>query len=160
MEPRAPSPERRLATIRRLADAGIPTGVMVAPVIPLLTEHELEAILARAAAVGAKSARYGLLRLPLEVKALFFEWLQIHFPTLAAPIRKRLRDLHQGREYDSRFGQRMRGSGVHADLLAKRFALARRRHGLQNEQALDTSQFRFSSSALRRPPHPAQLNLL
>lgn len=156
MEPRTASPAARLAAVRRLAGAGVPVGVMFAPVIPALNDHELEAIVAAAAQAGAGSAAYILLRLPHEVRDLFYEWLDAHYPGVAARVRARLREMRGGRDYDPRFGERMRGQGPWAELLRARFAAALRRHGLPERElaSLDTSQF--------RPPGPAsaQLSLL
>lgn len=130
LEPRAPAPDRRLAVIRALTGAGIPVRVMVAPVIPVLTEPELEAILSAAAAAGAKAAAWILLRLPLEVAPLFRDWLARHEPGKAAHVMNRLREMRGGADYDAEWGKRMRGQGVYADLIARRFALASRRLGL------------------------------
>jgi len=130
MEPRVPAPERRLQTIRRLTEAGCPVRVMVAPVVPALTDHELEAILSRAAEMGAVAASWIMLRLPLEVAPLFREWLEDRFPDRAARVMGRVRELHGGRDYDPEFGKRMTGEGAFADLLAHRFAIAVKRLGL------------------------------
>jgi DNA repair photolyase len=129
MEPRAPSPQRRLSVIRELAAAGIPTAVMVAPLIPALTDHEMEAILGAAREAGASAAGYILLRLPHEVKPLFRAWLQAHFPQRMAHVYSLMRQLHGGREYDSAFGTRQRGSGPLAEIIAQRFRAATRRLG-------------------------------
>lgn len=129
LEPRAPSPARRLATIRALAAAGIPVRVMVAPVIPVLTDHELESILAAAREAGASAAAYILLRLPLEVAPLFRDWLARHRPEAAAHVMNRLGESRGGRDNDPRFGSRMRGEGLHAELLNRRFHIARKRLG-------------------------------
>lgn len=130
LEPRAPVPARRLKTIRALSEAGVPVRVMIAPVIPALTDHELEAIVAAAASHGARAASKILLRLPLEVAPLFEDWLQIHVPDRAARVLGRLRELHGGKIYDNQFGARMQGQGEWADLLAQRFTLALKRHGM------------------------------
>ncbi|MDZ3823699.1 MAG: PA0069 family radical SAM protein [Pseudoxanthomonas sp.] len=143
MEPRASAPARRLRTIETLAAAGIPVGVNVAPVVPVLTDHELEAILAAAAQAGAGHAGWVLLRLPWEVAPLFRDWLALHYPLKAGHVMARMQDLRGGRDYDSRFGTRMRGEGPLADLLAQRFAHACRRLGLASGgPALDASRFR------------------
>ena len=143
MEPRATAPERRLRTIERLARAGIPVGVSVSPVIPFLNEPELERVLERARDAGATAAFSTVLRLPWEVNPLFQQWLQTHFPERAARVMARVRDLRGGRDNDSRFGQRMSGQGVWAQLLAQRFQKATQRLGLARERiALDLSQFR------------------
>ncbi|HEY8554897.1 MAG TPA: PA0069 family radical SAM protein [Burkholderiales bacterium] len=154
LEPRASAPARRLEAIRRLAAAGVPVGVMTAPVIPVLTDGELESILEAARGAGATSAGYVLLRLPLEVKDLFKEWLALHAPLAAEHVMTRVRDMRGGRENDSRFGTRMRGEGVYADLIGRRFRLACRRLGLEPRASapLDTSRF-------RPPPPNGQLEL-
>ncbi len=130
MEPRVPSPERRLATIRKLTEAGCPVRVMVAPVVPALTNHELEAILSRAAEAGAVAASWIMLRLPMEVAPLFREWLETHSPDRAKRVMGRVRELHGGRDYDPEWGKRMTGEGAFAELVAHRFAIATRRLGL------------------------------
>lgn len=130
MEPRVPLPKRRLATIRRLTEAGIPVRVMVSPVVPALTDHELEAILTAAAAAGAVAASSIALRLPLEVSQLFQDWLAEAFPGRAARVMARVRELHGGKDYDPAFGTRMTGQGKWAELLALRFKLSTRKLGL------------------------------
>jgi DNA repair photolyase len=130
LEPRAAAPYRRLQVIEQLSAAGIPVGAMVAPVIPGLNDHELEAIVAAVAQVGARSASYVLLRLPHEIKDLFEGWLQAHAPLRAAHVLALVRACRGGRLNDPTFGRRMRGEGVHAQLIARRFAVARRKHGL------------------------------
>jgi DNA repair photolyase len=143
MEPRAAAPHRRLATIRALAEAGIPVGVMVAPVIPALTDRDLEAILEAAAANGASSAGWILLRLPHEVKALFKDWLATHHPLRAGHVMSLVRQLRGGRENDPSFGSRMRGEGRFAELIDRRFRVAAKKLGFRETQApLDTSRFR------------------
>jgi DNA repair photolyase len=130
MEPRAAAPKRRLQIIERLAAAGIPVRAMVAPVIPGLTDHELEAILTAAHDAGATAASYISLRLPREVSPLFQDWLAAHVPSRAAKVMARVRELHGGQDYDPAFGKRMRGEGLWADLMARRFRLAVDRLGL------------------------------
>jgi len=130
MEPRAATPSRRLATLRALAAAGVPTGVLASPMIPGLNDSEVEAIVAAAAGTGAVSADYVVLRLPLEIKDLFREWLESQVPLRAGRVLALVRDLRGGRLYDPAFGARMRGEGPIADLLRRRFEVARRRHGL------------------------------
>ncbi|MFO0995625.1 MAG: PA0069 family radical SAM protein [Alphaproteobacteria bacterium] len=156
MEPRAATPARRLETIKALADAGIPVGVMAAPMIPALNDRELESILEAAAGAGASAAGYILLRLPLEIKDLFAEWLEGHYPDRAKHVLNLVRGARGGALYDPKFGERMRGKGAYADLLANRFAVATKRLGLdrREDDALDTSQF--------KPPPMAgdQLSLL
>lgn len=134
MEPRAATPLRRLATIRRLTDAGVPVRVMVAPVVPGLTDHEVEPILQAAKDAGAVAASFIMLRLPREVSGLFQDWLAQHFPDRAAKVMGRVRELHGGRDYDPEFGKRMRGEGVWADLTAQMFAKAAHRLGLAASQ--------------------------
>lgn len=141
MEPRAASPRRRLATIARLHEAGIPVGVLVAPVIPALTDHELEAILEACHAAGAQAAGYVLLRLPHELKELFGEWLDEHVPLRAKHVWSRLGEMRGGEAYQSAFGQRMTGTGPWAELLRKRFRLAHQRLGYRRLPPLDTSRF-------------------
>lgn len=130
LEPRAPAPERRLQMIRRLSEAGIPVRAMVAPVIPGLTDPELEAILAACRDAGAAAASWIALRLPLEVSPLFQDWLARHVPDRAAKVMARVREMHGGRDYDSDWGRRMRGEGLWADLIAQRFDKAVARLGL------------------------------
>lgn len=154
LEPRVPSPARRLAVIRALAGAGVPVRVMVSPVIPGLTDHEIEPILTAAAEAGARAASMIYLRLPGEVADLFQEWLQQHMPARAEKILARLREAHGGQLYEAQWGHRMRGRGVHAELTAKRFDLACRRLGLAAQlPGLDSTRFRL-------PPRPGdQLSL-
>jgi DNA repair photolyase len=130
MEPRAPSPQRRLQVIRRLADAGIPVRIQVSPLIPALTDHELEAVMQAGRDAGAVYANSIPLRLPLEVADLFRDWIEATFPDRAARVMGRVRELHGGRDYDPEFGTRMTGQGLWADLIRKRADLARKRLGL------------------------------
>jgi DNA repair photolyase len=143
MEPRASAPHRRVETLRRLSAAGIPVGVMFAPVIPMLNDPELEAVLESCRDAGATSAGYVLLRLPHELRQLFRDWLDSHYPQRAAHILSLMQQLHDGRDYDPSFGQRHTGSGPFAQLIARRFRLAHQRLGYLGgrERALDTSQF-------------------
>ena len=145
MEPRVPSPRRRIDTIARLSAAGCPVRVMVAPVVPALTDHELEAILARAADAGAIAASWIILRLPLEVAPLFRDWLQTYFPDRAGRVMGRVRDLHGGADYAADWGRRLTGEGAFADLLRHRFAIAVKRLRLK----VDLPPLR---SDLFRPP--------
>ncbi|WP_128513726.1 PA0069 family radical SAM protein [Tabrizicola thermarum] len=130
MEPRAPAPRRRLQIIERLARAGIPVRIQVSPLIPALTDHELEAVMQAGRDAGATAANTIPLRLPLEVSTLFRDWLEATFPDRAARVMGRVRELHGGRDYDPDFGTRMRGQGLWADLIHRRADLARRRLGL------------------------------
>ncbi|GEN25206.1 PA0069 family radical SAM protein [Halomonas cupida] len=151
LEPRAASPEARLRVISTLHEAGIPVGTLISPVIPGLTDHELERLLAAAHDSGAQGANWMLLRLPLEVAPLFEDWLATHYPERASRVMSLIRQCRGGADYDSRFGHRMRGQGVFADLLAQRFNKACRRLGLAGRTprtfnaSLDTTAF--------RPPH-------
>jgi DNA repair photolyase len=155
LEPRTASPAARLRAIRNLHEAGIPVGVMVAPIIPVLTDHELERILAAAVASGAQSAAYVLLRLPYELKDLFREWLEHNEPLKAKHVMSRLQAMRGGKDNDSRFGVRQRGEGEYAALLAQRFSAACTRLGLKERE-------RFAHNlALFRPPELGpQLSLL
>jgi DNA repair photolyase len=143
LEPRAAAPHRRLKTIEALAKAGVPVGVSVSPMIPFINEPEIERILEAAAAAGASSAFGIVLRLPWEVNPIFQRWLDQHFPDRAARVMARLREMRGGRDYDARFGARMKGEGVWAQLLQQRLAKAKKRFGLDRERvALDLTQFR------------------
>ncbi len=142
MEPRAPAPARRLAAIAALARAGIPVRVMAAPVIPVLTEPELEVILAAGAQAGARAASWILLRLPREVAPLFRDWLARAVPGQAAHVMNRLRAMRGGADYDAAWGRRMRGEGPYAQILARRFSVAARRLGLDGPlPPLETRHF-------------------
>src|SRR5690349_4284147 len=143
MEPRASTPERRLETITTLAAAGIPTGVLSAPMIPALNDTEMEAILERAREAGATSAGFTLLRLPLELKALFKEWLEENFPGKATHVLSLVAQSHGGRLYDSTWSKRMTGTGPYADMLRLRFERACRKLGFNQRttQSLDTTLF-------------------
>lgn len=142
MEPRATAPARRLRTIETLSGAGIPVNVLVAPIIPVLTDAETESILTRVREAGACSAGYVLLRLPLEIKDLFHDWLNTHYPLKAEHVIARVRDTRGGKDYDAAFGRRMRGTGQYADLIANRFALAVKRLRFPGDPQLDISLFR------------------
>ncbi|MGB7243082.1 MAG: PA0069 family radical SAM protein [Sulfitobacter sp.] len=131
MEPRVPSPARRLQIISRLAEAGIPVRVMASPMIPALTDPELEAILTAGRDAGARSASWIMLRLPRDVSPLVQEWLSTHFPDRAGRILTRLREMHGGQEYDAAWGKRMRGEGPYAEMISQRFKLAVKRLGLR-----------------------------
>jgi len=130
MEPRAATPPRRLETIRALAEAGIQTAVMAAPLIPALNDHELERILESAKAVGAAEASYVILRLPLEVSPLFRDWLLQHYPDRYRHVMSLVRSMRGGKDYDADFGKRMKGAGPYAWQIARRFEMAARRFGL------------------------------
>jgi DNA repair photolyase len=155
LEPRTASPKARLRVIENLAQAGIPVGVMVAPVIPAITDHEMEAILNAAHTAGASSASYVILRLPYEIKTLFRDWLSAHYPDRAQHVMSLINQLSGGKDYDSRFGVRMRGTGPYAELLRRRFEIATRKLGF-----LSSSESHRLTSALFRPPNPsAQMSL-
>lgn len=151
LEPRASAPHSRLRAVRRLSEAGIPVGVMFAPVIPWVNDAELEAVLEAARDAGADSAGYVLLRLPHEVSPLFRDWLQTHLPQRAEHVMSTIQQLRGGKDYDARFGKRFSGDGVYAELLARRFGLAYRRLGFdrRRHQGLDVRKF-----VPPRPPSP------
>ncbi len=155
MEPRAASPAARLAAISRLRAAGIPAGLMFAPVVPAINDHELERVVEAAAQAGATTAGYVLLRLPGEVRDLFYEWLETHYPDRANRVKSRIHELRGGRDNDPRFGHRMRGHGPWAELLRRRFDESCRRAGLAKHRSdpLTTAHF--------RPPsrNPGQMEL-
>lgn len=147
LEPRAAAPERRFETLRKLSEAGIPTGVMVAPVIPALTDGDMEQILEKAYQAGARKAGYVFLRLPHELSDLFQEWLQAYFPLKASHVMSIVRQSRGGKDYQSGFGQRMRGEGVFADLLAQRFKRCCLKLGMSGER------LGFSTDLFEVPEH-------
>jgi len=154
MEPRASTPPRRLSALRQLVDAGVPTSTLVAPVIPALNDAEIERILEAVAAAGVRHAGYVLLRLPLEVRDLFREWLTANFPDRAAHVFKLIRDMRGGKDYDAKFGTRMTGTGPIAWMIGRRFEVACERLGF-NKTKVATTTKHF------RPPREAtpQLDL-
>jgi len=153
LEPRAAAPQRRLETVKTLTQAGVPVGIMVAPIIPQLNDKELETILEASAASGARWAGWTMLRLPYEVKDLFRDWLAQHYPLRAAHVMSIVQQVRGGRDNDPNFGSRMRGTGLFADVIARRFELACNRLKLNPARApLDTSRF-------RPPQSDAQLSL-
>lgn len=153
LEPRAPHPEKRLAAIHALAAAGVPAHISVSPIIPAVTDHELEAILARGAEAGAKTASYIPVRLPHEVAPLFGDWLDAHYPERADKVMHLIQSMRNGRSNDPAFGSRMRGTGPWADLLQRRFGIACRKLGINETRiTLRTDLF--------RPPQGDQLQLL
>ncbi len=158
LEPRAATPARRLRTIRTLAEAGIPVGVSVAPVIPFITEPDMERVLEACAQAGATQASYIVLRLPWEVAPLFKDWLAAHFPDRAERVMNRVREMRGGADYDASFATRMKGTGLWADMLRQRFAQAARRLGLNQRQRgiLDMSSFKVPAAV---PPPSPQLDL-
>lgn len=134
MEPRASTPEKRLEAMAMLNEAGVPTGVMVAPILPALNDAEIEAILKRAHKAGAHGAAYVLLRLPLEISGLFQEWLREEFPDRAKRVMKLMRSMRGGKDYVSEWGERHTGAGPYAELIAKRFHIATARLGMNVER--------------------------
>ncbi|HEY6773502.1 MAG TPA: PA0069 family radical SAM protein [Oxalicibacterium sp.] len=165
LEPRAAAPARRLRTIRTLTDAGIPVGVSIAPVIPFVTEPDLERILAAVAEAGVISAGFIVLRLPWEVSPLFRQWLQAHFPDRAQRVMNRIQDMRGGKDYDAAFGSRMKGEGMWAELIQQRFDIAVERLGIGRRitrfTSLDTSRFRrpLHVPAAVGKAHGSQLDL-
>ncbi len=148
MEPRTSPPAARLEAVRRLAEAGVQVGILMAPIIPGLNDHEIPAVLAAAANAGAKSAGHVTLRLPHAVAPLFEQWLQTHFPDRKDKVLNRLRTMRGGKLYDSKFGQRMRGEGIFADQIDQLFDVARRKVGLnEHGHELSTASFRRPGGA-------------
>lgn len=148
LEPRAASPTRRIKTVARLVEAGIPVGVNVAPIIPFITDQDFEQVLYAAADAGATSAGYIVLRLPWEVNPLFQQWLHTHFPDRLERVMGRLRDMRGGKDYDASYGTRMRGEGVWAELIRQRYDVAMRRSGLASRR-LDYAE--LDASGFNRP---------
>jgi DNA repair photolyase len=144
LEPRTASPQARLKVVRELNEAGVPTGILVAPIIPMVTDHELESILEAAVGAGARSASYVMLRLPYEVKTLFREWLAEHHPLRAKHVMSIIQSFRGGRDNDPRFGTRMSGTGPYAQLIKNRFNIACRRLGIEGARDRDlvTTLFR------------------
>ncbi len=160
LEPRAAAPERRLEVIATLAGIGIPVGVLVAPLIPGLTDADLERILERAAAAGATRAGTALIRLPHELGGLFEEWLRAQYPQRAEKVLSLIRQCRDGHLNNGRFGSRMIGTGPVADLLAQRFRLTSRRLGLAGRMDPDDHGWRLDTSRFRAPrPSGTQLDL-
>ena len=148
VEPRAPRPERRLAAVKALSAAGVPSYVSISPVIPAITDGEMEALVARAAAAGARAVGYIPVRLPWEVAPLFRAWLEEHFPDRAGKVMATIRSIRGGRDNDPDFFSRMQGQGVWADLFRARFRVAQRRHGL------DGARIELRRDLFRRPSGP------
>ena len=169
LEPRAAAPARRLRTIRTLTEAGIPVAVSVAPVIPFITEPDIERLLEAVTQAGAISAHYTVLRLPWEVNPLFHQWLETHFPERAQRVMNRVREMRGGKDYDATFGSRMTGEGVWAELIRQRFKIAKERLGLNSHSSrfreMDASQFRRPlvipplGAAARRAADAGQMDL-
>jgi DNA repair photolyase len=148
MEPRAATPERRIGAVKALADAGVPVIVMFAPSIPGLNDHEMEAVLQRSAEAGARGAGYVALRLPLEIKDLFREWLATDHPDRARKVMSLVRQMRGGLDYDPEWGKRMRGEGPIAEMMSQRFQAAKKRYGLEFRfDGLDLGQFRVPARA-------------
>ncbi|WP_083704813.1 PA0069 family radical SAM protein [Motiliproteus sp. MSK22-1] len=154
LEPRTPSPKVRLKTIQELNQAGVPVGVLAAPVIPKINDHELEAILEACRDAGAKTAGYILIRLPHEVKALFEQWLMTHYPGRANHVMSLIRQSRGGKAYNARYGQRMVGSGFYAEMVAQRFRVSCSRLGL-----IAGEGGKLNCQLFRQPPGPGQLSL-
>jgi DNA repair photolyase len=150
IEPRCPHPERRLKAVRMLTDAGIPTFVNMAPVIPAITDDEIEAVVGRAAEAGALGVSFIPIRLPWEVAPLFRAWLDTHFPERAGKVMATIQSLRGGRDNDPNFGTRMRGQGVWAELLRTRFLLARRKHGIDR----NSEKMQLRTDLFRPPSGP------
>ena len=148
MEPRAGTPSRRLQAIQGLTDAGVPAGVMFAPAIPALNDHEMESVLSAAAGHGARSAGYVLLRLPLEIKDLFREWLDVNVPDRAKHVMALVRQMRGGKDYDANWNTRMKGTGPYAEVMARRFHMGVKRLGLNRPTApLAVHKFRRPARA-------------
>ena len=157
LEPRTASPRARLRVVAQLAEAGVPVGVMVAPVIPAITDHEIEDIMSASRAAGATSASYVLLRLPHEVKILFRDWLAEHYPDRAKHVMSLINQASGGKDYNSEFGVRMRGTGPYAELLRTRFDLAARRLGFDSASMRhDLATDLFRPPQAPRPATPQQ----
>jgi DNA repair photolyase len=159
MEPRANSPARRIEAIRRLNEAGIPAGVMVAPIVPALTDQDLERVLDAAAQAGARFAGYTVLRLPLEIADLFVEWLEAHHPLRARHVMSLIRQMRGGKNNDSTFGIRMRGTGPIADLIERRFKIACKRLDLNTDRVDQRMQAKPAPAPTPQPPSNPQMSL-
>ena len=145
LEPRVPSAEVRFCLIEDLTSVGVATSLLMAPIIPAINDREIETIVAEAASRGVSHAAYIFLRLPHEVRNMFVEWLETHMPNRAEHVMSLVRQASGGRDYDSRFGIRQRGSGPYAEMISKRFKAACRKHGLdagRYQERLDCSQFK------------------
>ena len=158
MEPRAPTPERRLEAIERLADAGVPVGVMAAPIIPAVNDGEIETILTRAYSAGAREAGYVALRLPLELRESFREWLAVNFPDKLKRAITLTQSMHGGKDYESQWGRRMAGSGPYAWMIGRRFEIAAKRLGYR-ETPLSLRSDLFRAPAPAEAGAPRQLSL-
>lgn len=154
LEPRTASPQARLRIVAKLSEAGVPVGVLMAPIIPMINDHEIEKTLKACAEAGARSAAYVFIRLPLEVRDLFHEWLHSHYPDRADHVISLIRQSREGADYQNQFGTRMRGSGVYADLIAQRFRKASARLGLVKRDSIQLSCEHFT-----RPGQQDQMSL-
>ena len=159
LEPRAASPQRRLDTLRALAAAGVPCGVMVAPVVPALSDKSIEEVLEAASVAGAKSAAYIVMRLPNELKDLFRDWLAVHYPLRAEHVMSVVNQLRGGRDNDPRFGERMTGTGLFADLLGQRFAIACKRLGIDGRDTGGRKVPKLDTTIFRPPSTTGQMDL-
>ena len=159
LEPRASSPQRRLDTLRVLCVAGVPCGVMVAPVIPALSDKSIEEVLDAAAAAGASTAAYIIMRLPYELKEVFRDWLSVHYPLRAGHVMSVVQQLRGGRDNDPRFGERMTGTGLFAELISRRFSIACKRLGLNGRDKGGREPPELDSSLFRPPCASGQMHL-
>jgi DNA repair photolyase len=159
LEPRAASPQRRIDVVRALASAGVPCGVMVAPVVPALSDKSIEEVLEAASAAGAMSADYIVMRLPNELKELFREWLAVHYPLRAEHVMSVVNQLRGGRDNDPRFGERMTGTGLFAELLGQRFAIACKRFGLDGRNQGGREAPELVTNLFRPPSAAGQMSL-
>jgi len=150
MEPRAPTPKKRLQAVKALVEAGVPVSVLIAPIVPTINDHEIEDIVAAAAEAGARQVNFVLLRLPHEVKDIVRDWLARHFPDRAKRVMSVMQSMRGGKDYDARWGIRQRGEGPYAEAIAARMALATRRHGLEN------GTVRLRTDRFRPPPRVSQ----
>ena len=157
MEPRAASPIARLKTIKALSSAGVPTGVMIAPIIPAINDAELEQILQASSEAGASTAAYVYIRLPHEVRPLFHEWLEEHFPDRAEHVKSLIQQSRSGKDYQAAWHQRQTGVGVFSEMLSQRFKVHCRKHGLQQraQNQLDTQAFSIARELNHQGAHPA-----
>ena len=157
MEPRAPTPQKRLEAIEALNDAGVPAGVMAAPVIPAINDEELETILTRAYSAGAREGSYVVLRLPGELRDMFREWLQVHYPDRLKRAVSLMQSMREGKDYEAQWGRRMAGSGPYAWMIGRRFEMAARRLGYrETSRALRTDLFRKPAVDAERRRRAAQ----
>ena len=146
MEPRTAAPSARIKTIKALSEAGIPTNIMLAPIIPAINDAEIERILESAADAGAKSAGYAFIRLPHEVRPLFHEWLEAHFPQRAEHVKNLIRQSRSGKDYQSTWGQRFTGTGVFSEMIIQRFKIKCKKLNLNKPQLKELSTCLFSTS--------------